>query len=149
MPDSRRSPVAKLGALTILLIAIALPFVLGSLYMSYRTLWFKFAATKVDAIVVERSGDRASDFTVEYTAPNGLPLRTTSAGSDFYNDITTGQTVTLFYDPKQPTDARIDHFVENWIAPLITLFPALMLLIGAYFARAKPHPSHRRRPTRR
>lgn len=149
MPESKRSRLMDLGGVTIVLLAIALPFLLGTLYMSYHTLWFKFAATQVTATVVERTGSRSSAIIAEYTAPNGLPMRTSSAGSDFYNDIAVGQTVTLYYDPKRPADARIDHFVENWIAPLVTLIPGLILLLAAYVLRANATSTYRLRAPRR
>lgn len=136
MYSLKNNPLTALGTASLILIACALPPALASFYTIYRTLWFKVAATEVEGIVVHVATGTPK-LTVEYTAPNGLPMRTVSAGSDFYADIRVGEKLTVYYDPKRPADARIDLFIENWMPTVFALVFAVPLLLGAYGARVR------------
>lgn len=134
MAERKHALLRYPGLVSLLLIGCALPFVLGSFCLTARTLWFKFTATRVEAVVVERPSDSLA-ITVEYTAPNGLPMRIQSAGSALYDEHKVGQPLAVYFNPKRPAQARIDHFVENWLLALILLVPTMMLLSGAWVFR--------------
>lgn len=119
---------------TILLGTIALPFILGASYMTYRSLWFQFAAIRAEGTVVDIS-DGTPTLTVEYSTGMGTTLTTTSAGSDLYQGIARGDRLAVFFDPKNPADARIDLFIENWLLPIVTLFPGAILLLAMFGLR--------------
>ncbi len=119
---------------TVLFAALALPFVLGTIYMTYRSLWFQFAVTRAEGMVVEISG-RTPVLSVEYATGRGTTLVTQSAGSDLYKGIARGDRLTVFFDPQNPADARLDLFVENWLLPIITAIPAGILLLVMFVMR--------------
>jgi hypothetical protein len=121
-----RSPRSIANAVFLL---AALPFMLGAGYLSYRTLWFKLAGERTQGTVVEVTRGTPS-LVVEYLARNEELFTTTSAGSDLYRDIAVRDKLTVYYDPRNPSDARIDLFVENWVLALAVAFPGLLIVIA-------------------
>ena len=113
----------------------ALPFVLSATYMSYRSLWFRFAAAQAQGTMVEITSGGAPSLVVEYPARGEQLFTTRSAGSDFYRDIAVRDKITVYYDPDDPFDARLALFVENWVLPLAAGFPGIILLLAAFIAR--------------
>jgi hypothetical protein len=129
---------------TIILALIALPFVCGALYMTYRSLWFQFAAVRAEGTVIEILAGTPT-LTVEFPTGKGETLRTTSVGSDLYSGISRGDRLAVFFDPNNPVDARINLFVENWLLPLITMIPAAIILLVAWGLRGNAFSSRRPR----
>jgi hypothetical protein len=117
-------------------VVAALPFVLGALYSVGRTLWFQLLAERAAGTVVELSGQPPS-LVVEYPTRDGRRLLTESAGSDLYIDVPVGRRITVYYDRAEPSDARVDHFVEHWVVPLFLGIPALALLLGLLWVRRR------------
>ena len=103
----------------VLMLLITAPMLFGAGYMTWRSLWFKFGAASTMGQVIEKVGTRGPRLVVQYTDATGEPLRLESAGSDFYGDHSVGDRVRVLHDPAQPADARLDHFVELWILPLM------------------------------
>jgi hypothetical protein len=85
--------------------------------------------------VVEITSGGAPSLVVEYLARDEQLFTTKSAGSDLYRDLSLRDRITVYYDPGNPSDARLDLFVENWVLPLATGFPGIVLLLAAFFAR--------------
>ena len=102
-----------------LMVLISAPMLLGAGYMTWRSLWFKFGASSAAGQVVEKVGTSGPHLVVMYTDATGEPLRLETAGSDFYRDISVGDPVRVLLDPASAADARLDHFVELWILPLV------------------------------
>lgn len=123
--ESFKSTGTWTAAITLTL--VALPFLWGAGYMSYRSLWFQHAAARAEGTVVEVS-DGTPELTVEYRSASGEVLRTETGGSDYYKGIARGDKLTVFYDPQHPKDARVDLWLENWILPLITAVPGILIL---------------------
>lgn len=107
----------------------ALPFLLGAGYMSYRTLWFKLAGERAVGTVVGITSGTPS-LVVEYLTASEELFTTESAGSDLYRDIALRDKLTVFYDPRNPSDARLDLFVENWVLPLVVGFFGLFVVLA-------------------
>jgi len=114
---------------TILMTLVALPFLLGAAYMTYRSLWFQHAAARAEGTIVAVSSGTPT-LTVEFRATAGETKRIESAGSDLYKDYATGDTLTVFYDPQRPADARLDLWIENWLLPLITVCPGAIIVLA-------------------
>lgn len=133
MQDQRRlnEQFKRIGtwATTITMTLVALPFLLGALYMTYRSLWFQYAAARADGTIVEIS-DGTPTLTVEFRTTAGETKRTESAGSDLYKDYATGDKLTVFYDPQRPADARLDLWIENWLLPILTLVPGAIIVLA-------------------
>ncbi len=53
-----------------------------------------------------------------------------------WRDYGMGDTVPVLYDPKQPSDARVDDSLLLWIAPLIAAAFGLILTLGSTGALA-------------
>lgn len=102
-----------------LMVLITAPMLLGAGYMTWRSVWFKFGAASTLGQVVENVGTSGPHLVVQYTDATGEPLRLETAGSDFYRDISVGDSVRVLHDPANAADARLDHFVELWILPLM------------------------------
>jgi len=140
----KKTGIASHRGSTIILALIALPFVCGALYMTYRSLWFQFAAVRAEGTVIEISSGTPT-LTVEFPTGKGETLRTTSVGSDLYSGISRGDRLAVFFDPNNPADARINLFVENWLLPLVTMIPAAIILLVAWGLRGNAFPSSRPR----
>ena len=113
----------------ITLTLVALPFLLGAAYTSYRSLWFKYAAERAEGVVVEVSSG-TPDLKVEYKTRSGEELRTETGGSDFYKGIGQGDKLTVFYDPRNPKDARVDLWLEHWIFPILLAVPGGIIMLA-------------------
>jgi len=118
-------------------VLVALPFVFVVGSMVQRTLWFKFAAERAVGRVVETSGGDAPSITVEYLVRDGRNLRTESDGSIGYRNIARGEAITVFYDPSDPEYARLDLFLENWLAPLLIAVVGGMVFGALAFIHAQ------------
>src|SRR6185503_7000773 len=127
---SRNSRVGRTWIPFIVLSLVALPFLAGAAYSAYKSLWFKYAAERAQGTVVEVS-QGAPELTVEYRTKSGEVLRTTTAGSDLYRDIARGDSLPVFYDPREPANARVDLWLENWIVPLLLLVPGAIIMLAA------------------
>ena len=106
----------------------ALPFLLGAAYTSYRSLWFQYAAERSNGTVVDTTAD--GELTVEYLTAEEKLFSTRSGGSDYYKGYRPGDRLAVFYDPRNPEDARIDLWLEHWIAPLLIVFPGAIMLLA-------------------
>ena len=98
--------------------------------MSYRSLWFKLSGAQTVGTVVSIAEEGTPSLVVEYHTESGQPLRTRSAGSDFYRGIGLDDRLVIYYDPRDPSDARLDLFVENWVLPLFVGFPGVVCLLA-------------------
>jgi hypothetical protein len=56
---------------------------------------------------------------VEYTTQKTGSLRIESDGTEAYQVYRIGDTVTVYYDPANPGDARLDLFLELWLGPMV------------------------------
>jgi hypothetical protein len=113
----------------VILTLAALPFLWGTAYMSYRSLWFHYGAARTEGTVVGVTSGTPT-LTVEFRTASGETRRTESGGSDLYKGIAKGDRLTVFYDPQRPGDARLDLWVENWLLPLITAVPGAIVLLA-------------------
>src|SRR5262245_33195694 len=133
MQDTRklneRFKRAGTWATTVLMTLVALPFLLGAAYMTYRSLWFHYGAERAEGTIV-KIAEGTPVLTVEFRTQGGQTQRTESAGSDLYDGYAMGDKLTVFYDPRRPEDARLDLWLENWLLPLLTLFPAAIILLA-------------------
>jgi hypothetical protein len=122
--------------MAIAFLVVALPFVLGSGWMVYRALWFSFLAERSEGRVVRISGEAAPSLQVEYRGADGRQLRIESDGSVSYRDFRKGDRIRVFYHPDKPELARLDLFLELWLAPLLmvaltaVVFLPIMFLTG-------------------
>ena len=105
----------------------ALPFLWGAAYMSYRSLWFQYGAARSAGTVVETDAD--GSLTVEYLTGEEKLLSTKSGASDYYRGYAPGDKLTVFYDPQNPADARIDLWLEHWIRPLLVAIPGVLIML--------------------
>jgi hypothetical protein len=124
---SGKAPINWLAV--VILTLAALPFLWGTAYMSYRSLWFHYGAARAEGTVVGVTG-RTPTLTVEFKTAGGEMRRTESGGSDLYKGIAKGDRLTVFYDPQRPGDARLDLWVENWLLPLVTAVPGSIILLA-------------------
>jgi hypothetical protein len=113
----------------ITLLLAALPFLWGAGYTTYRSLWFQHKAERVEGTVVEISEGTPS-LTLEYRTRSGEVYKTESGGSDYYRGYAKGDKLTVFYDARNPEDARIDLWLEHWIVPLLVAVPGLGILLA-------------------
>jgi uncharacterized protein DUF3592 len=118
-------------AATITLTLVALPFLWGAAYTSYRSLWFQYGAARAQGTVVEIS-EGTPQLTVEFRTASGEALRAESGGSDYYKGYARGDKLTVFYDPQNPADARIDLWLEHWILPIIVGVPGALILLAMF-----------------
>lgn len=100
------------------LLAVSLPCLLGSAYMSYRSLWFQYATQAAQGQIIAKTGD-VPELTVAYRTASGQTRQVQSAGSDLYDNFMVGDQLTVYYDAQQPADVRLDLFVEMWLLPLL------------------------------
>ncbi len=119
MAEFRRAQLRQLRLWAAGFIAASMIFLLPAAYMSYRTLWFQFAAERVEADVVAVSAEEAASLTIAYRIKDGSVLRLESGGSPIYAKFRVGDKLAVFYDPQMPQDARADLFLENWLGILI------------------------------
>lgn len=124
---SEKGPVNWLSVIVLTL--AALPFLWGAAHTSYRSLWFKYAAERAEGTVVNVSTG-TPDLTVEYRTKDGEVLRTETGGSDFYKGIAQGGKLTVFYDPQNPRDARVDLWLEHWITPILLVIPGGLIMLA-------------------
>ncbi|MGR8929066.1 MAG: DUF3592 domain-containing protein [Gammaproteobacteria bacterium] len=128
------------GENRILLISLAtmlLPFLLGTAYLSYRSLWFVVGAERAIGKVVEIKQDELPALVVEYQPVSGKALRIKSDGVESYGAFSLGDSLTVFYDASDPEDARIDLFLELWSGPIaMGALTGLVLLLVVLIARA-------------
>jgi hypothetical protein len=113
------------AALTLTLAALL--FLLPAVYMSYRSLWFQHAAARANGSVVETADD--GSLTVEYVTRDEQVLRAETGGSDYYKGYARGDRLTVFYDPRNAQDARVDLWLEHWILPLLVAIPGLLMML--------------------
>lgn len=119
------------GWMGLVLLAVALPCLLGAGRMAWRSLELMMNAEHVAGEVVEVSGD-VPRLTVAYTAPGGERRQLRSEGSDLYQGIAVGDTVMVLHDPADPDASRLNLFVEMWLLPL------LLGVFGGFFALFVP-----------
>jgi hypothetical protein len=116
-----------------LMMLIAAPMLLGATWMTWRSLWFKFGAASTIGTVIEKVGSRGPHLVVQYRDATGEPMRIESAGSDFYQDLSVGDPVRVLHDPANFADARLDHFVELWILPMVLGAFGSVLALSTWF----------------
>ena len=128
----------------VLLISLALmlsPFVLGTGYLCYQSIWFVYGANRAVGKVVEITNDALPSLVIEYRPKNAKTLRVESDGSESYSAFNVGDTLTVFYDPSDPENARPDLFLELWVMPIIMGFvTCIVLLAVVLIARAATAP---------
>ena len=133
---NRNTPIAvAISALVTLFL-----FVIPATHASYRALWFKFAAERVQGVVVEIPPNDTPLLVVEYREVNTNnigPMRLRSFGSDFYADYKVGDKVGVLYDPEQPgMGSRLDLFMELWFSSILLWSLALVgAIVTAVLAR--------------
>lgn len=110
-----------------ILLAVSLPFLLGGLYLTWRSASLISTGERAQGQVIDVSGDTPT-LTVSYRTADGQVREVRSAGSDLYGNYQTGDAVAVYYDPAQPRRATLDLFVEMWLIPLI------MTVFGVIFA---------------
>lgn len=69
--------------------------------------------------------------TLEFKSAEGQLARTTTDGTPSYAKYVLGDTLPVFYDAQDPSDARVDLFSEHWFAPLLLgALGGVLTLIG-------------------
>ena len=107
--------------------SMALMFLLplvGTCYLGYQSLWFKFAAAEAQGRVVQ-----TGPLVVVYRDAAGQILRTVSDSSDPAG-VAVGADVRVFYDREDPDRVRLDLFDEMWRGML--LLGGLTLFVGLF-----------------
>ncbi len=135
MTNARR-PQRGDSLMIVIVLMIAVPCLLGAAWLSYRSLWFMFAAERASGEIVEISGDVPRLHVEFHTEGGDYPRRIESAGSDLYRNFMVGDRVQVYYDPAQPADARLALFVEMWLFPLLAGGFGGFWLLGLIFLRA-------------
>ena len=120
----------------------ALPFLLGAAYASCRSVWFQYGAERSNGTVIDTTAD--GFLTVEYLTADEKLFSTRTGGSDYYKGYVPGDKLTVFYDPKDPEDARVDLWLEHWIVPLLLLFPGAIIMLATVLISS--HLGSRPRP---
>ncbi len=111
----------------LVLLAIALPCLLGAAWLLGRALWDRQFAQEAMGTVVAVTGDVPA-LVVAFDAGGGVIRQVESAGSDLHKNYRSGDHVRVWFDPAQPQDARLDIFIDNW------LFPLILGVFGGFFA---------------
>jgi hypothetical protein len=133
--DQIGTELAKQGksAERIVQVFMALVFLLplvGTCYLGYQSLWFKFAAAEAQGRVVAIAAEYQPALVVEYRNAAGRILRIKSDPSEDYAGVAVGASVRVFYDPANPDWTRLDLFDEMWFGTLflggLTLFVGLL-----------------------
>ena len=124
--EFRRMEQSSNRVMIAVLLAVSLPCLLGAAYMSYRSLWFQYAAEQAQGQIIAKTDD-VPELTVEYRTASGQMRQVQSAGSDLYDNFVVGDRVTVYYDAQQPADVRLDLFVEMWLLPM------LLGIFGGFF----------------
>jgi hypothetical protein len=109
-------PVPRISAAMLIILA---PFLLATCVLSYESLWFQYAAEQTEGRIVEISSESLPSLIVEYTTQKTGSLRIESDGTEAYQVYRIGDTVTVYYDPANPGDARLDLFLELWLGPMV------------------------------
>ena len=123
--------------LLIMLSLMLLPFLFGTIYLCYQSLWFTYAAERALGQIVEIKNDGLPSLVIEYQPVNGEALRIESDGSESYAAIKVGDTLTVFYQADKPENARIDLFMELWLGPIVMGFiTGIVLVMVLLIARA-------------
>jgi hypothetical protein len=68
---------------------------------------------------------------VEFQTTDGRTIRFEARSGDLSAGRKVGQTVPVRYDPRDPSKAIVDTFVETWLPVLIPLLTGLLLACGA------------------
>lgn len=110
----------------VVLLLVSLPCLIGAGYMAYRSLGFVFGAERAPGQIVDIAGDTPT-LTAEFTTAAGQRRTVRSFGSDLYANYALGDPVGVYYDARQPADARLDLFAEMWMLPM------LLGLFGGFF----------------
>ncbi len=66
---------------------------------------------------------------IEFTAPNGRPVRFESSNASSPPAYRIGQEVEVLYNPNDPNDASINSFYELWLVPAILAPVDVMLFV--------------------
>src|SRR5262249_20309924 len=102
----------------------------GAGYFFLDTLHDIVANARADGTVIDLITEPHEDDTyyprVRFTTLTGEPLEFTSKFGTHPAAFGIGETVTVLYDPANPTVARIGSFLGLWAAPLGLVFMALV-----------------------
>ncbi|PKM37221.1 MAG: hypothetical protein CVV06_07005 [Gammaproteobacteria bacterium HGW-Gammaproteobacteria-10] len=118
------------------------PFVLITLFLCYKSLWFQYAAERTEGRIVEINVESLPSLVVEYSTAKTGPLHIESDGAEANRAYQVGDELTVFYDPADPNNAKLDLFLELWLGTItatgftIAIF-LLVVLIRRNFASAK------------
>lgn len=127
-----------------LLIALSLmlsPFLLGTGYMIYQSLWFIYGAERAQGQIIEITQEGLPTLVVEYQTNRGETLRLASDGSESYGSFHVGQALTVYYDAENPENARLDLFLELWLWPIVmTVITSIVTFIVIMIAKAMTKP---------
>lgn len=107
---------------------LLLPFVLAFALSTWQTLRFVHLSERAEGTVVEKTEDGLPQLVVAYTPVRGPELRIHSDGHAGNAGISVGDRITVFHDADDPSNARLDQFVELWLWPLI--FGGLLLAVA-------------------
>jgi hypothetical protein len=119
------------GFMLVTMLLVALPFVAGTGWMTYRSLWYLFAAERAEGTIVEMAQGSTPSLTVEYRRRDGSTQRVETDGSASYTRFNTGDRLSVMYDPERPDRVRVDLIAENWL--LVIIVGAITLLIVGTF----------------
>ena len=146
MTGSMREPRKSLldpyhrGVLMGLVLMLA-PFVLGTAYLCYQSLWFSYGAERVLGQVVEVKYDVLPSLVVEYRPASGEVLQIESDGTEAYAAFKVGDSLTVYYEAGNPENARIGLFLEIWLGTLIMGgFTGIVLLAAVLIGRGLTVP---------
>lgn len=98
---------------------VLLPFALAAALSTWQTLRLVVLGERTEGRVVAKSDDELPQLTVAYRPPQGPELRIQGDGHAGNRTIAVGDAVAVFHDADDPTQARLDQFVELWLWPLI------------------------------
>jgi len=109
----------------------------GTAYIVIDTRRDIATAATADGVVVDLIGSRDSDGDtlyypqVRFVTGAGAPVEFTGSVGSSPAAFDVGEHVTVFYDPADPSDVRIDSFLQLWFGPLILgIFGTVFTLVG-------------------
>jgi hypothetical protein len=115
----------------------------GAIYLAHDTRQFVATASIANGEVIDLIESRDSDDDpvyrprVRFQTPDGVVREFTSTVGSNPAGFYVGEGVDVMYDPRQPSDARIDTLFQLWFAPmLLAVMGTVFTAFGVFALRA-------------
>lgn len=123
----------------IFVVAVCVSLVVGGMFWGWLSYRFITDSVRAEATVVDRVATLDSDDEIEnywldvvFVSDDGIEVQTSRSWGSTLGVPEVGDTVSIHYDPDDPTDIRFARFLDLWLGPLLLFGFGALFLVGIH-----------------